>query len=168
MVTIISGTNRAGSMTLVTAGIYYERLKTKGIDTKLLSLEDKEVWTRGKGMLEIEEEYLIPAEKFIFILPEYNASFPGIVKCMIDNSDIKKCWWNKSALLTGIADGRAGNIRGIDHMTNILHYIKVHVHYNKLVFSKIKEEISSEGTILKPETDQAIEQQLNEFLNIIS
>lgn len=116
-------------------------------------------------MLQIEKEVLIPAEKFIFVLAEYNASFPGIVKVMMDNSDIKKCWWNKKALLTGLSEGRAGNIRGLEHMTSILHYLKVNVHYNKLLLSKIKEEIDSDGNILKPDTFAAIQAQTEQFIH---
>ena len=103
-------------------------------------------------------------EKFIFILPEYNACFPGIVKTMIDNSDIKKCWWHKKALLTGISEGRAGNIRGLEHMTSILHYMRVNVHYNKLILSRIKTEIDANGLNLKVETRDMITEQVSQFI----
>ncbi len=164
MTTIIAGTNRADSMTLRTARLYFDILKELGENVQLLSLEGKEVWERGASMLALEQEYLIPAEKFIFIMPEYNASFPGILKVMMDNTDIKKVWWYKKALLTGISDGRAGNLRGIEHMTSILHYMKVNVHYNKLVLSRIKEEIGKDGSVMKPETENNIRQQIADFI----
>jgi chromate reductase len=164
MITIISGTNRPDSMTLKTANVYLKLLQEQGATVQLLSLEDKEVWERGMSMLELEKQYLIPAEKFIIIMPEYNASFPGILKVMMDNSDIKKVWWYKKALLTGVSDGRAGNLRGIEHMTSILHYMKVNVHYNKLLLSKINDEIAADGTVKKPETENSIRQQIAEFL----
>lgn len=164
MITIISGTNRANSMTLRTARLYYKLLAEKTADVQLLSLEQQPVWERGPEMKALEQQYLVPAEKFLFIMPEYNASFPGILKIMLDNSDIKKCWWYKKAALVGISDGRAGNLRGIEHMTAILHYMKVNVLYNKLVISRINEEIDSEGQLLKQETIAAINQQIDEFL----
>src|SRR6185312_12913288 len=151
MITIIAGTNRSDSMTLRTANLYYKLLSEKADNVHLLTLENKEVWERGASMIEMEKEFLVPAEKFIFIMPEYNASFPGILKLMIDNSDIKNCWWYKKAALVGISDGRAGNLRGIEHMTAILHYMKVHVLYNKLIISRINDEIDMDGNLLKPE-----------------
>lgn len=151
-------------MTLRTARLYFDILKELEENVQLLSLEGKEVWERGASMLALEQEYLIPAEKFIFIMPEYNASFPGILKVMMDNTDIKKVWWYKKALLTGISDGRAGNLRGIEHMTSILHYMKVNVHYNKLVLSRIKEEIGKDGSVMKPETENNIRQQIADFI----
>ena len=98
-------------------------------------------------------------------MPEYNGSFPGVLKLMLDNSDIKKSWWHKKALLVGVADGRGGNLRGIEHMTNILHYLRMNVHYNKLPLSRINDEIDLNGNLLKPATQTAIEQQIEEFLN---
>ena len=97
-------------------------------------------------------------------MPEYNASFPGILKLMMDNSDIKKCWWFKKAALVGLSDGRAGNLRGLEHMTAILHYMKVNVLYNKLTLSRINEEINSKGELMKPETEDLINLQIEEFL----
>lgn len=164
MTTIISGTNRADSMTFRTSKHYFDILTELSEDVKLLSLEGQQVWERGPAMLALEKEYLLTADRFIFVMPEYNASFPGILKVMMDNSDIKKCWWHKKALLTGISDGRAGNLRGIEHMTSILHYLKVNVHYNKLVLSRIKEEIDTDGSLKNKTTEQNIRQQIADFL----
>lgn len=163
MITIISGTNRADSMTLRIAMLYYKLLSEKTDNVHLLSLEGKQVWERSH-MVTLEQEYLIPAEKFLIIMPEYNASFPGVLKMMMDNSDVKKCWWYKKAALVGLSDGRAGNLRGLEHMTAILHYLKVHVLYNKLLLSKINEEMNGAGELLKPETKKLIDTQVEEFL----
>jgi chromate reductase len=164
MITIISGTNRNDSMTLRVATLYYNIMQQHTGDVHLVSLLDKNVWERNSDLQEMEERFFIPSEKFAFIIPEYNGSVPGILKLMLDNSDIKNCWWYKKAMLVGIADGRAGNLRGLDHMTNILHYLKMHVLYNKIPISRINEEVDMEGNILKPATRLVIEQQIEEFL----
>jgi len=164
MITIIAGTNRQDSMTLRTANIYYKLLSARADNVQLLSLENKKVWERGEEMHAIEKQYLIPTQKFVIILPEYNASFPGILKLMMDNSDVKKCWWYKKAMLVGISDGRAGNLRGVEHMVSILHYLKVNVLYNKLLLSRIKEEIDGNGTLIKQVTQELVNTQVEEFL----
>ena len=151
-------------MTLRTASLYCKLLSEQERDVKLLSLEGKQVWERGAEMIALEKEYLIPAQKFLIVMPEYNASFPGILKLMMDNSDIKKCWWHKKAALVGISDGRAGNLRGIEHMTSILHYMKVNVLYNKVLLSRINEEIDNNGNLLKHETELVIKEQIGDFV----
>ncbi len=151
-------------MSLRVANLYHKMLSEKGADAQVLSLENRPVWERGEAMKEIEDIYLKPVDKFIFIMPEYNASFPGVLKMLMDNCDVKKCWWYKKAALIGVSDGRAGNLRGTEHMTAILNYLKVNVLYNKLLLSKIGEEVSKEGVLLKPATEQSISAQIEEFI----
>lgn len=152
-------------MTLKLANLYYHLFAEHIPDAKLLSLVGKNVWQEDStDMHDIEQNFLIPADKIVLIMPEYNGSFPGILKLLMDNSDIKKCWWHKKAMLVGVADGRGGNLRGIEHMTNILHYLKVHVLYNKLPLSRINEELSADGRLLKPSTAKAINEQIKEFI----
>jgi len=164
MITIIAGTNRNDSMTLRIAQVYHGLLSAHTDDVHLFSLQGVNVWERSGELTAVEARYLVPAEKFVFIMPEYNGSFPGILKLMMDNSDIRHCWWYKKAMLVGISDGRAGNLRGLDHMTNILNYLRIQVFYNKLPISRINEEIDMAGNLLKKETAAAMQAQAEAFL----
>jgi chromate reductase, NAD(P)H dehydrogenase (quinone) len=164
MYTIISGTNRAGSNTIKVARQYHRLVEQKGIEAAFLSLEGLNVLERNPDYELIEEEKLIPAQKFIFVSPEYNGSIPGVLKSMFDISDIRKCWWGKKALLTGVSTGRAGNLRGMEHLTGILHYMKVNVHPNKLPISVVDTLIESNCEITDPSVLSAINIQLDEFI----
>jgi chromate reductase len=164
MYTIISGTNRHESNTLRIAGVYRQLLLEKGLDAYLLSLEGLNVLERNPVFTEIERELLIPATKFIFISPEYNGSIPGVLKAMFDISDIQKVWWGKKALLTGVSTGRAGNLRGMEHLTGILNYMKVTVHHNKLPISIVDTLLDGEGHINDKRTLDSIRIQLDEFI----
>ncbi len=164
MLTLISGTSRPGSRTRKLADNYLHMLRERGVETQLFCLEEYAVWERDEAFVEAEKTLLIPAQKFIFIAPEYNGSIPGMLKMLLDNSDIKSCWWGKKAMLTGLADGRAGNLRGLDHLTNILNYLHVNVFWNKLPISRISTEMNEDGTLLQPATVAAIEAQIDGFL----
>ena len=163
MYTIISGTNRSGSHTEKVAREYQTILKNKNIDAAFFSLNGLDVLSRNEAIRKAEAEILIPAQKFLFIIPEYNGSYPGVLKALIDNSDIKNVWNYKKALLTGVATGRAGNLRGMDHLSDTLHYMKMNVFYNKLPISVIDKVMDNEGHF-NEETMKAINQQLDEFI----
>lgn len=165
MVTVISGTARPDSYTLRLAGHYHRLLQEFGEEAHLLSLEDLPVWERNAQLLDVEQRLLIPAQRFVFVMPEYNGSFPGRLKTLLDNSDIRRCWWDKKALLTGLADGRAGNFRGLEHMTGILQYLHMHVFWNKLPLSRISEEMDAGGRLRKPATEAAVKAQVEGFLS---
>ena len=164
MYLIISGTNRADSNTIKVAQQYQYLLNENNISSKLLSLEGLNVLEKNPAFLKVENEVLAPAQKFIFIVPEYNGSFPGVLKAMFDISDVKKTWSGKKALLTGVSTGRAGNLRGMEHLTGILHFMRVVVHPNKLPISIIDKLFNGSNMISDKSTLAAIKIQLEEFV----
>lgn len=163
MYTIISGTNRIGSHTEKVAREYQRILKNKNIDANIFSLKGLDVLHRNDEIIKAETEIFIPTEKFLFIIPEYNGSYPGVLKALIDNSDSRKIFNFKKALLTGVATGRAGNLRGMDHLSDTLHFMKMNVFYNKLPISVIDKVMDTEGH-LNEETLRAVNKQIDEFL----
>jgi chromate reductase, NAD(P)H dehydrogenase (quinone) len=163
MYLIISGTNRKDSYTLRVADLYQTILKEKNTEAQVLSLVGLDLLERNASVLQLEKKWLLPAEKYIFISPEYNGSIPGVLKCLIDVSDVRKVWKGKKALLTGISTGRAGNLRGMDHLTGIMHYVGTVVHPNKLPIS-IVDTLFNEGEMAHQETLRVINQQLDEFI----
>ena len=152
-----------GSHTEKVAREYREILKTKNIKANFFSLKGLDVLHRNEAIKKVETEIFIPTQKFIFIIPEYNGSYPGVLKALIDNSDIKTVWNFKKALLTGVATGRAGNLRGMDHLSDTLHYMKMNVYYDKLPISVVNKVMDEQGH-LNDETLLAVNRQLDGFI----
>jgi len=165
MITIISGTNRKDSNTYKIAKEYQHFLYAKGIEAGILSLEDKDVLHYNADFKRIEYEMLIPSSHFIIISPEYNGSFPGVLKLLFDSSRSHEIWFHKKALLTGISTGRAGNLRGMDHLADVLNYLKITVHPNRLPISVVDKLISPAGRITDENTLTAINHQLDDFIS---
>ena len=164
MYTIISGTNRPGSNTLKVAKEYQRILTEKNADSKLLSLEGINLMSRDAAFQAIETDILIPADKYIFIVPEYNGSFPGALKMIFDNVKPYNMWWHKKALLTGVSTGRAGNTRGMDHLSSILNFLKITVHPNQLPISVVDKLMDADGKFSDETTLKLINQQLDSFM----
>ncbi len=164
MITIISGTNRKHSNTFKIAKEYQQILREKGIEAGILSLEDVDVLQYNAAFKKMENDILIPTTHFIIISPEYNGSFPGVLKMLFDNSRSHEMWFHKKALLTGVATGRAGNLRGMDHLAEVLNYLKITVHPNKLPISAVNSIFSADEKIADANTLSAINQQLDEFI----
>jgi chromate reductase len=164
MITIISGTNRKNSNTGKIAREYQLILAEKGIESHIFSLENVDVLQYNGDFKQFENEVLIPTTHFIIISPEYNGSFPGVLKMLFDNSHSREIWHHKKALLTGVATGRAGNLRGMDHLADVLNYLKITVHPNKLPISVVNSVMDVNGRVMDKNTLIAIHQQLDEFI----
>jgi len=164
MITVISSTNRAGSNTLKVAELYMQLLEKQGVKAKLFSFEQlpkdiafSEVFSkRTENFQQLLDEFIVPAQKLIFVAPEYNGSFPGILKVFLDavHPDTNR---GKKAGLIGVSSGRAGNLRGMDHLADILHYLGIHVHPNKLPISSFLTLLDVEGNIKDEGTKKALE-----------
>ena len=163
MYTIISATNRKGSNTLRVSKESQHYFSEEGVQVRIYSLEDFHSMFKDAAFERLEEELLIPTQKFVFIMPEYNGSFPGIFKLMMDISDITRCWFHKKVMLVGVANGRAGNLRGLDNMTNMCHYMKMNVLPNKLPISSVSNELKDER-FYQETTLNAIRNQIRQFI----
>jgi NAD(P)H-dependent FMN reductase len=161
---IISGTNRRDSNTRKIAHQYQQTLEQKNIPSNILTLEGLDLSSHTPAFEKMEKELLQEARKFIFISPEYNGSIPGVLKTLLDLSDYKKTWQWKKALLVGVSSGRSGNVRGMEHLTSILNYMKVIVHPNKLPISIVHKLLDGKPSILDADTVAAINTQIDEFI----
>jgi NAD(P)H-dependent FMN reductase len=97
------------------------------------------------------------------VIPEYNGSYPGVLKLFIDASPVKS-FWNKHASIVGLSDGHAGNSRGQDHLTGVLHYLKMHVHYHKPKLSGITKAFDADGKLV----NERYMTQLTELAEIVT
>lgn len=144
MITVIAGTDRPESNSAYVANQYVKIAKEQGVDADVLLLKDLpgDFFSAGSygdpadSFAHVLHKLLIPSTHLLFVVPEYNGGFPGVLKHFIDIIH-PKIWEGKVAALTGIATGRSGNLRGLDHLTGILHYLKVDVLYQKPYLSSI-------------------------------
>ena len=169
MYTVFSASNREDNKTQVFAALCSKLLSEMGIESQVFNLQQlpnnlsgHEIYDYDNSpVADIVEKYLKPVNKVIFVIPEYNGSFPGILKLFIDAvhpSHFK----GKKACLIGVSSGRTGNIRGMEHLTGILHYLKVDVYHHKLPVSGI-DRMVSDLTINDAGTVQRMRDQLLGF-----
>ncbi|MES2134307.1 MAG: NADPH-dependent FMN reductase [Bacteroidota bacterium] len=170
-ITVISGTNRENSHTEKVARHYEAILKSKGETVNYLSLKDlpdsfisSDLYgKRSEAFQKIIDADIAHQHKFIFISPEYNGSFAGILKVFLDAIP-PRMWADNKACLVGVSSGRAGNLRGLEHLTNILNYLKVNVYHNKLPISRVDTLLNTDAGIKDDETLKVIDLQIEGFL----
>ncbi|MFK7810261.1 MAG: NADPH-dependent FMN reductase [Saprospiraceae bacterium] len=177
MITIISGTNRKNSKTKIVAESYLELFK-KATDEEVNFLPLCEVSNdmlkdgmyqadgQSEDVARLQDEMILPAQKFFIVSPEYNGGIPGILKLFIDAISVreyKSTFKNKKVGLAGVASGRAGNLRGMDQLTGVFNHVGSIVMPNMLPISGVggltnHERVTDEGTL------NAMQQQVEEFV----
>jgi NAD(P)H-dependent FMN reductase len=172
MITVIAGTNRKGSETAHFAKHLFDVLKKESKeDVKFLDLQDiPHDWfhsamyaadTQTVSLAKIQDDCILPAEKFIFVIPEYNGGFPGVVKMFIDACSVRNYADNfkgKKAAIVGVAAGRAGNLRGMEHLTGVLNYLGTTVMPNRLPISSIGGLLDKDKNVKDKETIKVLQE----------
>ena len=151
MVKIIVGTNRKNSVSKVIAELYQSILLEKGSASEILELAHLPGDFISTALYENNgknpgynafHDRVKEGTKFIFIVPEYNGSFPGILKSFIDGMTYPNTFRNKKCALVGISSGVGGGGIALSHLTDIFHYVGMHVLALKPKLAKIEQNMS--------------------------
>ncbi|MCB9169053.1 MAG: NAD(P)H-dependent oxidoreductase [Flavobacteriales bacterium] len=137
-ISILSGTDRLDSNSYRLASIVRGIADRRGHPTDLFSLRDMPrdldrigpYGEPGPEMQAIIDRHIRPFAKLMFVIPEYNGGFPGILKLFMDSVHPRD-FHGRQAALIGLSDGRSGNLRGLDHFATILNYVRVNVLWHK-------------------------------------
>lgn len=172
MINIISATNREGSATEMVSRVYNKIAQTHSIPTQLFTLTNLPeiplgdfIYRKGENPWRSYSEQLFNSNnRIVIVAPEYNGSIPGILKLIIDCCDPQIFAGKKFALL-GVASGRAGNLRGMDDLSNMLHYLKATVYWNKLPISQIRQLVDENRVLNHPDTLVSMEKHLLGFVS---
>ena len=171
MVTIIASTNRPGSSTLQLAQYYQKQLAEKGMETGLLSLAqlppnliETDLYGKRSDAFNEIQDIITATDKFLFVIPEYNGSYPGVLKVFIDACSFPESFYDKKAALVGLSSGKYGNIRGIDHFTGVCHYLNLHIMPLKIHIASIRKEMDAHGNLTAEDTLRYTNEQMDKFI----
>lgn len=174
MLTIISGTNRPGSRTALVASHYRDELAALDLSPALLSLGDlpadflvsDHYGARSEEFAEIEA-LINQTRFFVFVVPEYNGSFPGALKLFIDALPPGPAFHGKQAALTGLSSGKFGNLRGLEHLNGVLHYLQVATLPFRAHLPQIEQKLNDRGEITDPGALKEIRAQIGLIAQIL-
>ena len=167
MITIISGTNRKNNVSLEVAKAYSKLLSKKSIQNQILDLQELPkdfVFSALYGEVnekyqELVKTYIYDSTSMVIISPEYNGSYPGVLKSFIDGWD-RRLLNNQKVALVGVASGRQGNSRGMDHLTAVLNYIALTVVPMLIPISQINSLLSDDKTLIDSNTLDGLSKQI--------
>ena len=171
MITVISGTNRPYSNTFKLATYYQQKLTERGAASHILSLADlsadfitSDMYKSRSITFQPYQDRITATEKFIFVIPEYNGSFPGILKTFVDACQFPTSFFNKKAALVGLSSGKYGNVRGVDHFTGVCHYMRLQLLPLRIHIPHIFQELDDRGNLYREDTLRFTNEQIDEFI----
>jgi chromate reductase, NAD(P)H dehydrogenase (quinone) len=160
---IVSGTNRPHANALRVARVLAQNYQALGVPHEVFGLEElpREVFdgsayaTKPPAMVAIQHRVLDAAGLHI-VSPEYNGSFPGVLKYFIDMLKFPESFEHKPVAFVGEASGMWGALRPVEQLQQIFSYRNAHILPDRVFIPNVAMKFDGAGKL----TDAAIAERL--------
>lgn len=146
--TIISGTNRPGNKSQRVAKYLLDLSKNyKGLTAKVIKPADFDLSVDGNDPENKSAEYTKIVEEtdaFIIVSPEYNHSFPGSLKSLLDKE--LKAYNHRAVGLVGVSNGMFAGARVVEALTSVVRELGLTMSHTVLHVPRVHENFNEDGT----------------------
>jgi NAD(P)H-dependent FMN reductase len=174
-VLIISGTNRPNSNALRVAKTLEKHYRQLEAPAQILSLADlpKEIFdgaayaSKPAGMVEIQNRVLASRGLHV-ITPEYNGSFPGVLKYFIDMLKFPESFDRRPVAYVGESNGTWGGLRSVEQLQMIFGYRNAFSFPERVFIPGVTKVFDPQGNLIDAELDKRLAKQIAGFLQFIN
>src|SRR2546426_7825392 len=163
---VILGTTRKGRMSEHAARFMVAQIaKREGVVTELIDISRMalRVDDAGDGVKEPEfSAKMIRADALVIVTPEYNHSFPGLLKHVLDSC--LKEYIHKAAGIVGVSAGVFGGARVIEHFQPVLRELGLVSIFWDVNFGGVEKVFDPQGQLLDHSYIRRTEKFLSELI----
>ncbi len=167
---IISGTNRPGSNALKIARVIERHYQAIQAQAEVLSLAElpREMFeptayaTKPPAIVELQRRVL-DARGLHVVSPEYNGSFPGVLKYFIDMLKFPESFEHKPVAFVGEAAGIWGGLRPVEQLQAIFGYRNAYQYPDRVFIPGVSQKLDASGKMIDPAIDERLAKQAAGF-----
>lgn len=172
MIGIVVGTNRKEAVSEQVAAYYAALLNERGQTADIIRLTELPPDFIATALYEHvgkNEQFnrvrdrLLTATRLVFIVPEYNGSFPGVLKAFLDGFPYPSGLEGKRIALVGVSTGIQGGALALSHLNDIFSYLHADVVGVRVKLIQIDQHLQ-EGKITHPFYNQLLAMQIDALL----
>lgn len=171
---IISGTDRPNSNAMRVSEYLkerYNKLETKAeiIDLKEFPLSSVKGGKYRDETPEVDQftQPLLDADGLIFVCPEYNGGYPGILKLFIDYLPYPVSLNKKPLCFVGEANSLFGGLRAVEQLQQVAGYRNAHILPERVFISRVKENFDLETGIKDAYQQNLLDVQIKNFVKFV-
>ncbi|MDY6899280.1 MAG: NADPH-dependent FMN reductase [Cyanobacteriota bacterium] len=151
---LILGTTRQGRMSEPVAKFVYKQVeKWNGVETKFIDIRQLKFSMDDAGESIKDAEFSATCQRadgFIIVVPEYNHSFPGLLKHILDTN--LKEYIHKAVAICGVSAGPFGGARVIQSLLPVMRELGLVTTFYDLNFGSVNDLFDDSGKLLEEET----------------
>jgi NAD(P)H-dependent FMN reductase len=158
MLAVIAGTNRPGSKTLRIARTIEELLVEDGKEVSFLDLAELPASLFGGSSYRVKpagfrpfQQAMLAANGILTVVPEYNGSFPGILKYFVDMLQFPESLYEKPSAFVGVSSGRWGAVRAVEQLEMVYQYRHAHLFGRRVFIPGVSAAYDDTGHLADPD-----------------
>lgn len=163
---IVSGTNRPDSNALRVAKLlksFYDRHQAAADVFSLCDLPPETFLPstyaeKPESVRELSRR-VIDAAGLHVVTPEYNGSFPGALKYLIDMLKFPESFDHKPVAFVGEANGAWGALRAVEQLQGVFGYRNAHQYPKRVFIPSVRTRFDAEGNFTDAEIAARLEEQ---------
>lgn len=157
MITLISGTNRPNSQTQKVTQFLSGEFKRAGANNQILDLGDlplsvfsPEAYAEKPREFSKFSDAVLQSKGLVVVTPEYNGSFPGVLKLFIDHLKFPESFENRPVGFVGVAAGMWGGLRSVEQLQMIFAYRNAKLFNERIFLPRIESQFGPTGELTSP------------------
>jgi len=170
MITVISGTNRPGSNTRKISELIREMLQESGEDVSFLDLAEipEEIFAHSSYASKPSsftkfQDQILETDGVLTVVPEYNGSFPGVLKYFIDMLRFPESLYEMPAAFVGISSGGWGGLRAVEHLEMVFQYRHAHLFGRRCFIPNIGRALDENNRLKDPAIAERLKKSALDF-----
>lgn len=174
-ITILSCTDRPNSWALKISKYVAERYNAIEVNAKVISLEDYPLadvvgGKYGKDLPTVTafNNKVLDADGIVFVIPEYNGSFPGILKMFIDYLPFPEAFNKVPMSFIGEASGAFGSLRSVEQFQMIANYRNALQFPERVFISRVNKEFDPETGLEDSFKEDLLTSQIKNFKKFVA
>ncbi len=166
---VLSSTDRQGSNAWKVTN-YIDPILSQNAETKLFTLRDYPLKDLHGGKygdtpdtVKLFNDEFLDADGYMFVIPEYNGGFPGILKVFFDYLPFPEAMEKRPVSLIGEAAGAFGALRPVEQFEQLLKYRKAYIYPERMFIQRVNSTFDPEKGLSNETLQGLLESQLEGF-----
>lgn len=174
-IAIISGTDRPNSYALKVSNYIQREITKLGYDAIVIDLQEFPIVDVAGGRYgdEIESiktynKPILESDGMLFVVPEYNGSFPGILKLFIDYLPFPSAFKNVPIAFVGEAGGAFGALRAVEQLQMVAAYRMAFQYPERVFINRVKDNFDVETGPKIPLQNELMQSMIKGFAEFVT
>lgn len=172
-IVVVCGTNREGALSRLLAQEAAEVYRQRGQDVDVIDMQELPAEVLQPTAYKEQPENVaalvqrfLKADGAVFVVPEYNGSYPGVLKLFVDMFPFPEGFENRPCAFIGLAAGQFKSLRAVEHFQQVAGYRNAYTFPQRLFIGDSFKQFV-DGKLADDALSERLESQAEGFLKFI-